>query len=145
MRTWIPKERRGLGNKKTETAVAEGIFRYCFILLCAIFLFSFSQLWCLLPATVRTFHGFSPVGRKHRGYKHAKHTNTRGQFPLLIRKKGTGKNCQHCYYLSFNLFQWLRINELIRADHVTLLYPQKFTLNFVDKWRSLSRYSSLAD
>jgi hypothetical protein len=25
------------------------------------------------------------------------------------------------------------------------LYPQKLTLNFVDKWRSLSRYSSLAD
>jgi hypothetical protein len=25
------------------------------------------------------------------------------------------------------------------------LYPQKLALNFVDKWRSLSRYSSLAD
>jgi hypothetical protein len=31
------------------------------------------------------------------------------------------------------------------ADHATPLYPQKLTLNFVDKWRSLSRYSSLAD
>jgi hypothetical protein len=30
-------------------------------------------------------------------------------------------------------------------DHATPLYPQKLTLNFVDKWRSLSRYSSLAD
>jgi hypothetical protein len=27
----------------------------------------------------------------------------------------------------------------------TPLYPQKLALNFVDKWRSLSRYSSLAD
>jgi hypothetical protein len=27
----------------------------------------------------------------------------------------------------------------------TPLYPQKLTLNFVDKWRSISRYSSLAD
>jgi hypothetical protein len=32
-----------------------------------------------------------------------------------------------------------------RADHVTPLYPQKLALNFVDKWRSLSWYSSLAD
>jgi hypothetical protein len=32
-----------------------------------------------------------------------------------------------------------------RADHATPLYPQKLTLNFVDKWRSISRYSSLAD
>jgi hypothetical protein len=30
-------------------------------------------------------------------------------------------------------------------DHVTPLYPQKLALNFVDKWRSLSRYSSLVD
>jgi hypothetical protein len=32
-----------------------------------------------------------------------------------------------------------------RADHVTPLYPQKLALNFVDKWRSISRYISLAD
>jgi hypothetical protein len=32
-----------------------------------------------------------------------------------------------------------------RADHATPLYPQKLALNFVNKWRSLSRYSSLAD
>jgi hypothetical protein len=32
-----------------------------------------------------------------------------------------------------------------RADHATRLYPQKGALNFVNKWRSLSRYSSLAD
>jgi hypothetical protein len=31
------------------------------------------------------------------------------------------------------------------SDHATALYPQKLALNFVDKWRSLSRYSSLAD
>jgi hypothetical protein len=31
------------------------------------------------------------------------------------------------------------------ADHTTPLYPQKLTLNFVDRWWSLSRYSSLAD
>jgi hypothetical protein len=29
--------------------------------------------------------------------------------------------------------------------HATPLYPQKLALNFADKWRSLSRYSSLAD
>jgi hypothetical protein len=28
---------------------------------------------------------------------------------------------------------------------VTPLYPQKLALNFVDKWRLISRYSSLAD
>jgi hypothetical protein len=32
-----------------------------------------------------------------------------------------------------------------RTDHTTLLYPQKLALNFANKWRSLSRYSSLAD
>jgi hypothetical protein len=32
-----------------------------------------------------------------------------------------------------------------RADHVTSLYLQKLALNFTDKWRSLSWYSSLAD
>jgi hypothetical protein len=32
-----------------------------------------------------------------------------------------------------------------RTDHATSLYPQKLALNFTDKWRSLSRYSSLAD
>jgi hypothetical protein len=31
------------------------------------------------------------------------------------------------------------------ADHATPLYPQKLALNFADKWRSHSRYSSLAD
>jgi hypothetical protein len=35
--------------------------------------------------------------------------------------------------------------ERRRADHATPLYTQKLALNFVDKWRSLSRYSSLAD
>jgi hypothetical protein len=33
----------------------------------------------------------------------------------------------------------------IVIDIFEILYPQKLTLNFVDKWRSLSRYSSLAD
>jgi hypothetical protein len=28
---------------------------------------------------------------------------------------------------------------------MTPLYPQKLALNFVDKWRSISRYSSLAE
>jgi hypothetical protein len=32
-----------------------------------------------------------------------------------------------------------------RADHVTLLYPQKLALKFGDQRRLLSRYSSLAD
>jgi hypothetical protein len=32
-----------------------------------------------------------------------------------------------------------------RADHATPVYPQKLALNFANKWRSLSRYSSLAD
>jgi hypothetical protein len=32
-----------------------------------------------------------------------------------------------------------------RADHVIPLYPQKLAINFADKWRSLGRYSSLAD
>jgi hypothetical protein len=32
-----------------------------------------------------------------------------------------------------------------RAGHSTPLYPQKLALNLVYKWRSLSRYSSLAD
>jgi hypothetical protein len=32
-----------------------------------------------------------------------------------------------------------------RANHVTPFYPQKLALNFADKWRSLSRYSSLGD
>jgi hypothetical protein len=31
------------------------------------------------------------------------------------------------------------------ADHATPLYPQKLALNFVNKWQSISRYSSLAD
>jgi hypothetical protein len=30
-----------------------------------------------------------------------------------------------------------------RADHATPLYPQKFAPNFVDKWQSISRYTSL--
>jgi hypothetical protein len=34
---------------------------------------------------------------------------------------------------------------ICRADHAIPLYPQKLALNFIDKWRSLSRYSSLAD
>jgi hypothetical protein len=34
---------------------------------------------------------------------------------------------------------------ICRADHATPLYSQKLALNFADKWRSLSRYSSLAD
>jgi hypothetical protein len=32
-----------------------------------------------------------------------------------------------------------------RADHATPLYLQKLVLNFANKWRSLSRCSSLAD
>jgi hypothetical protein len=32
-----------------------------------------------------------------------------------------------------------------RADHATPFYPQKLALNFADKWRSVIRYSSLAD
>jgi hypothetical protein len=32
-----------------------------------------------------------------------------------------------------------------RVDHATPLYPQKLALNFADKWRSLSLYSSLVD
>jgi hypothetical protein len=35
--------------------------------------------------------------------------------------------------------------EILRADHVTPLYPQKLGIKFADKWRSLSRYSSLVD
>jgi hypothetical protein len=31
------------------------------------------------------------------------------------------------------------------SDHATSLYPRKLALNFVDKWQSLNRYSSLAD
>jgi hypothetical protein len=31
------------------------------------------------------------------------------------------------------------------ADSATPLCPQKLALNFANKWRSLSRYSSLAD
>jgi hypothetical protein len=34
---------------------------------------------------------------------------------------------------------------VLQIDHATPLYPQKLALNFDDKWRSLSRYSSLAD
>jgi hypothetical protein len=36
--------------------------------------------------------------------------------------------------------RWIR-----RADHPTLLYPQKLAINFTNKLRSFSRYSSLAD
>jgi hypothetical protein len=32
-----------------------------------------------------------------------------------------------------------------RAVHATPLYTQNLALNLVEKWRSLSRYSSLAD
>jgi hypothetical protein len=31
------------------------------------------------------------------------------------------------------------------ADHATPLYPQKLALNFIDTWRSHSRYSLLVD
>jgi hypothetical protein len=31
------------------------------------------------------------------------------------------------------------------SDYATPFYPQKLILNFIDKWRSLSWYSSLAD
>jgi hypothetical protein len=31
-----------------------------------------------------------------------------------------------------------------RGVSATTLYPKKLALNFVDKWRSLSRYNSLA-
>jgi hypothetical protein len=63
-----------------------------------------------------------------------------------------------CYTSSSEPFRYnflgLRINVKIkasfgkivrRADNATPLYPQKLPLNFAKKWRSLSRYSSLAD
>jgi hypothetical protein len=34
---------------------------------------------------------------------------------------------------------------VLYLQKTTPLYPQKLALNFVDKWRSFSRYSSLAD
>jgi hypothetical protein len=34
---------------------------------------------------------------------------------------------------------------LRRAHHATPFYPQKMSLDFANKWWSLSRYSSLAD
>jgi hypothetical protein len=52
---------------------------------------------------------------------------------LLIQPK-------YLHYIAFDICLYICV-----PDHATLLYPQKLTLNFVDKWRSLIRYSSLAD
>jgi tRNA-dihydrouridine synthase len=51
----------------------------------------------------------------------------------------------HHLHLNWNLILIL-ICFLIRcADHATPLYSQKLARNFVNKWRSISRYSSFAD
>jgi hypothetical protein len=40
---------------------------------------------------------------------------------------------------------WKKSNGSGLENHAKPLYPQKLALNFVDKWRLLSRYSSLTD
>jgi hypothetical protein len=47
------------------------------------------------------------------------------------------------YQVSWKHF--VHLKGIRSTDHATPLYPQKLTLNFIDKWRSISRYSSLAD
>jgi hypothetical protein len=44
-----------------------------------------------------------------------------------------------------NSYETSVLTRATRRNISTPFYPQKLALNFVDKWRSLSRYSSLAD
>jgi hypothetical protein len=97
--------------------------------------FRLSRLWLSRMASSGTRHRVAPV---------------RADVPLKLHclKEPTIALSQKTVFFEYKSSD-LQLNAKLSLPlikhHATPLYPQKLALNFVDMWRSLSWYSSLAD